>query len=105
MERISQFEHPPMFEIIGASVPSDEINRRLQKVFNELPRLWTDYAARVLPYREQGTLDSFILADILTAMSLRDFVFLEWDTESFEKQFSEIIRIARERGSHDDFQV
>ncbi len=104
MERIPQFEHPPMFEIVDAHIPSDEINRRLKRVFDELPRLWTDYAARVLPYRDEERLEAAVLVDILTAMSLRDFVFLEWDTETFETQFSEIIRIARERGSHDAFE-
>jgi len=99
-EKIPQFKHPPMFEIIGSTIPSDEVNRRLQKVFEKLPRLWSDYASLVMPYVGQPTLDAKILAEILNRISLRDFVFLEYDNDYFEEVFEETIRIAKERGRH-----
>lgn len=99
-EVIPQFKHPPLFEVKGSVVSSEEVNRRLKIVFDKLPRLWTDYAARVVPYIGNPTIDAEIMARILDEISLRPEVFLEWKTDYFDEQQDEMIRIAKERGSH-----
>jgi hypothetical protein len=103
MEALPQLKHPPLFEITGADIPSAEVNRRLELYFKEFPRFQKEYAMQTSKYLDQGTLDAAVLGKILRNYGLRDFVFLEWNTEYFNENFNEDIRIARERGSYDQF--
>jgi len=102
-EEFTHFKHPPMFEINECKLPSEEVNRRLKIFFDALPRLWIDYAAAVLPYRDLHVLEADVMANILNRLSLRPDQFLEWDTDYFNHHLEDNIKIARERGSHDTY--
>lgn len=97
-----EFEQPPFIRVSGAIVPAEVINKRLAKVFEKLPRLWKEYAAHIQSYRSGMEIDQVSMSNILKDMSLRPEPFLEWDDEYFDDQFDETVRIARQRGIHDE---
>ena len=101
MEHIpTKIKHPPLFQIEDTLLPAFEINGRLIKTFNKLPRLWDDYAAQVLPFINQAQITKAEMSTILLNLSLRPEAFLEWNEEYFDEQFAETVKIATERGSH-----
>lgn len=90
-----------MLRVEGARVPAEEIEQRLRCVMERLPRLKTDYQAQIDTHyrgKEALTVDAFWR--LCSDLSLRAEVFVDWDSESFDEHFEDIVRIAHERGSH-----
>lgn len=79
----------------GSIVPYDEMTHRVDRLIEALPGLHQDLAAHL--QGDEQIISFERMTQILRDASLRPETILEWDSDYFDDQFEEIVRIASKR--------